>query len=82
MTLDLAILIACAVIAICMRFLKLGLIIETFASTVMIVMLAFYPIARGFDNMDWVSWILFALQMTLALVLHVANVLLLAEKKN
>ena len=82
MTLDLAILIACAVIAICMRFLKLGLIIETLASTVMIVMLAFYPIASGLDKMDWGSWIFFALLMTLALVLHVANVLLLAEKKN
>jgi len=32
MTLDLAILIACAAIAICMRFFKPNLIIETFAS--------------------------------------------------
>lgn len=82
MTLDLAILIACAAIAICMRFFKPNLIIETFASTVMIVMLAFYPIARGLDKMDWVSWIMFALLMTLSLILHVANVFLLAEKKN
>lgn len=82
MTLDLAILIACAAIAICMRFFKPNLIIETFASTAMIVMIAFYPIARGLDNMDWVSWILFALQMSLSLMLHVANVFLLAEKKN
>lgn len=82
MTLDLAILIACAVIAICMRFFKPNLIIETFASTAMIVMLAFYPIARGFDEMDWVNWVMFSLLMTLSLTLHVANVFLLAEKKN
>ena len=82
MTLDLAILIACAAIAICMRFFKPNLIIETFASTAMIVMLAFYPIARGFDRMDWFSWTMFALLMTLSLILHVANVFLLAEKKN
>ena len=82
MTLDLSILIACAAIAICMRIFNPNLIIETFASTVMIVMLAFYPIARGFDKMDWVSWTMFALLMTLSLMLHVANVLLLAEKKN
>ena len=82
MTLDFAILIACAAIAICMRFFKPNLIIETFASTVMIVMIAFYPIVRGFDRMDLVSWILFALLMTLSLIFHVANVFLLAEKKN
>lgn len=82
MTLDLAILIVCAAIAICMRIFKPNLIIETFASTVMIVLIAFYPIARGLDKMDWVSWILFALQMSLSLLLHVANVFLLAEKKN
>ena len=82
MTLDLAILIACAAIALCMRFFKPNLIIETFASTVLILMLAFYPIARGFDKMDLVSWTMFALLMTLSLILHVANVFLLAEKKN
>ena len=82
MTWDLAILIVCAVIAICMRFLKLGLIIETFASTATIVLLAFYPIARGLDKMFVFDWVWFAVLMTLALVLHVANVLLLAEKKN
>lgn len=82
MTLDLAILIACAVISICMRIFKPNLIIETLASTVMIVMLVFYPIARGFDKMDWISLIFFALLMTLSLILHVANVFLLAEKKN
>lgn len=82
MTLDLAILIACAAISICMRFFKPGLIVETLASSVMIVMLALYPIARGFDKMDVVSWIFFALLMTLSLMLHVANVFLLAEKKN
>lgn len=82
MTLDFTILIAYAVITICMRFFKTNLIIETFASTVLIVMLAFYPIARGFDKMDCVSWILFALLMSLSLILHVANVFLLAEKKN
>ena len=82
MTLDLAILITCAAISICMRFFKPNLIIETFASTAMIVMLAFYPIARGFDKMDCGSWIFFALLMTLSLMLHIANVLLLAEKKN
>lgn len=82
MTLDLAILIACAAIALCMRFFKPNLIIETLVSSVMIVMLAFYPIARGFDKMDLVSWTIFALLMTLSLILHVANVFLLAEKKN
>jgi hypothetical protein len=82
MTLDLAILIACAAIAICMRIFKPNLIIETLASTVMIVMLVFYPIARGFDKMDGVNWIFFALLMTLSLILHVINVFLLAEKKN
>lgn len=82
MTLDFTILIACAAITICMRIFKPNLIIETFASTAMIVMLAFYPIARGFDRMDGVSWIFFALLMTLSLMLHVANVFLLAEKKN
>lgn len=82
MTLDLAILIVCAVIAICMRIFKPNLIIETFASTVMIVLLAFYPIARGLDNMDGIDWFWFASLMTLSLILHVANVLLLAEKKN
>lgn len=82
MTLDFAILIACAAIAICMRIFKPNLIIETFASTVMIVMIAFYPIAHGFDKMDWLSWILFAVLMTFLLMLHVANVFLLAEKKN
>ena len=82
MTLDFTILIVCAAIAICMRFFKPNLIIETFASTVMIVMIAFYPIARGFDRMDLVSWTMFALLMTLSLMLHVANVFLLAEKKN
>lgn len=82
MTWSLAILIVCAVIAICMRIFKPNLIIETFASTAMIVMIAFYPITRGFDKMDWVSWIFFALLMTLSLMLHVANVFLLAEKKN
>ena len=85
MTLDFAILIACAAIAICMRFFKPNLIIETFASTVMIVMIvmiAFYPIARGFDRMDLVSWIFFALLMTLSLILHISNVFLLADKKN
>ena len=82
MTFDLAILIAWAAIAICMRFLKPNLIIETLASSVMIVMLAFYPIASGFDKMDWASWISFALLMTLSLILHVSNVFLLAEKKN
>ena len=82
MTWDLAILIVCAAIAICMRFLKPNLIIETFASTVMIVLLAFYPIARGLDKMFVIDWIWFAVLMTLALILHVANVFLLAEKKN
>jgi hypothetical protein len=82
MTLDLAILIACAAISICMRIFKPNLIIETLASTVMIVMLVFYPIARGFDKMDGVNWIFFALLMTLSLILHVINVFLLAEKKN
>ena len=82
MTLDLAILIVCAAIAICMRIFKPNLIIETLASTVMIVLLALYPITRGFDKMDGVNWIFFALLMTLALILHVANVMLLAEKKN
>ena len=82
MTLDLAILIACAAIALCMRFFKTNLIIETLVSTVMIVMLAFYSITRGFDKMDLVSWTMFALLMTLSLILHVANVFLLAEKKN
>lgn len=82
MTLDFAILIACAAIAICMRFFKTNLIIETFASTVLIVMLAFYPIARGFDKMDCVNWIFFALLMTHTLILHISNVFLLAEKKN
>jgi hypothetical protein len=82
MTLDLAILIACAAIAICMRIFKPNLIIETLASTVMIVMLVFYPIARGFDKMDGVNWFFFALLMTLSLILHVINVFLLAEKKN
>lgn len=82
MTLNFTILIAYAAIALCMRFFKPNLIIETFASTVMIVMLAFYPIASGFDKMDLVSWTMFALLMTLSLILHVANVFLLAEKKN
>lgn len=82
MTLDFAILIACAAIAICMRFLKPNLIIETLESSVMIVMLAFYPIARGFDKMDWVNWIFFTVLMTFSLMLHVSNVFLLAEKKN
>ena len=82
MTLDLAILIACAVIAICMRIFKPNLIIETLASTVLIVMLVFYPIARGFDKMDCGSQIFFAVLMTLSLILHVTNVFLLAEKKN
>ena len=82
MTLDLAILIACAAIAICMRFFKPNLIIETFASTAMIVMLTFYPIARGFDKMDLVNWIFFALLMSLTLILHISNVFLLADKKN
>ena len=82
MTLDLAILIACAAISLCMRFFKPNLIIETFASSAMIVMLAFYPIARGLDRMDLIGLIFFALLMTLSLILHVANVFLLAEKKN
>lgn len=82
MTLDMAILIACAAIAIWLRIFKPNFIIETFASTVMIVMIAFYPIARGFDKMDLVSWIFFALLMTHSLILHVVNVFLLAEKKN
>lgn len=82
MTLDFAILIACAAIAICMRFFKPNLIIETFASTVMIVMIAFYPIVRGFDRMDLVSWTMFALLMTLSLILNISNVFLLADKKN
>ena len=77
-----AILIACAAIAIWLRIFKPNFIIETFASTVMIVMIAFYPIARGLDKMDWVNWILFAVLMTLSLILHVINVFLLAEKKN
>ena len=82
MTLDMAILIACAAIAIWLRLFKPNFIIETFASTVMIVMIAFYPIARGLDKMDWVNWILFAVLMTLSLILHVITVFLLAEKKN
>ena len=82
MTLDMAILIACLAIAICLRIFKPNFIIGTFASTVMIVMLVFYPIARGFDKMDGVNWIFFALLMTLSLILHVTNVFLLAEKKN
>ena len=82
MTLDMAILIAGAVIAIWLRIFKPNFIIETFASTVLIVMIAFYPIARGLDKMDWVNWILFAVLMTLSLILHVINVFLLAEKKN
>lgn len=53
MTLDMAILIACAAIAICMRFFKPNLIIETFASTAMIVMLAFYTIARDLTEWTW-----------------------------
>ena len=77
-----AILIACAAIAIWLRLFKPNFIIETFASTVMIVMIAFYPIARGLDKMDWVNWILFAVLMTLSLILHVITVFLLAEKKN
>ena len=82
MTLDMAILIAGTVIAIWLRIFKPNFIIETFASTVMIVMIAFYPIARGLDKMDWVNWILFAVLMTLSLILHVINVFLLAENKN
>lgn len=82
MTLDMAILIACAAIAIWLRIFKPNFIIETFASTVMIVMIAFYPIARGFDKMDLFNWILFAVLMTFSLILHVINVFLLAEKKN
>lgn len=82
MTLDMAILIACLAIALYLRFFKPNLIIETLASSVMIVMLAYYPIARGFDKMDWASWVFFAVLMTLSLILHVTNVFLLAEKKN
>lgn len=82
MTLDLAILIVCAVIILCMRFFKLGLIVETLSTTVMIVLLAFYPIARGFDKMEVLNWFWFAVLMTLTLILHVVNVFLLAEKKN
>lgn len=82
MTLDMAILIAGTAIAIWLRIFKPNFIIETFASTVLIVMIAFYPIARGLDKMDWVNWILFAVLMTLSLILHVINVFLLAEKKN
>lgn len=82
MTLDMAILIAGTVIAIWLRIFKPNFIIETFASTVLIVMIAFYPIARGLDKMDLVNWILFAVLMTLSLILHVINVFLLAEKKN
>lgn len=82
MTLDLAILIACVVITICLRIFKPNLIIETLASSVLIVMLAFYPIARGFDKMDWLNWFCFVLLMTHSLILHVVNVFLLAEKKN
>lgn len=65
-----------------MRIFKPNLIVETFASTIMIVLIAFYPIARGLDKMDWVSWFWFASLMTLTLILHVATVFLLAEKKN
>lgn len=82
MTWDLAILIVCAAIAICMRIFKPNLIIETFASTVIIVLLAFYPIARGLDKMGGFDWFWFAVLMTLSLILHVINVFLLAEKKN
>ena len=82
MTWDLAILIICAAIAICMRIFKPNLIIETFASTVIIVLLAFYPITRGLDKMFVIDWIWFAVLMALSLLLHVANVFLLAEKKN
>ena len=82
MTWDLAILIVCAAIAICMRIFKPNLIIETFASTVTIVLLAFYPIARGLDKMGGFDWFWFAVIMALSLLLHVINVFLLAEKKN
>ena len=82
MTWSLAILTACAVITICMRIFKLGLIVETLASTVTIVLLAFYPITRGLDKMDWVDWGWFSVLMTLSLILHVINVFLLAEKKD
>lgn len=82
MTWDLAILIVCAAIAICMRFFKPNLIIETFASTLTIVLLAFYPIARGLDKMGGFDWFWFAVIMALSLILHVINVFLLAEKKN
>lgn len=82
MTLDLAILIVCAAITFCMRIFKPNLIVETLASTVMIVLLVFYPIVRGLDNMHGFDWFWFAVLMTLALILHVVNVLLLAEKKN
>ena len=82
MTWSLAILIICAVISISMRIFKPNLIIETFASTVMIVILAFYPIARGLDKMFLLDWFWFAVLITLALILHVINVFLLAEKKN
>lgn len=82
MTLDMAILIACLAIAICLRIFKPNFIIGTFASTVMIVMIAFYPISCGLDKMDWFNWILFAVLMTLSLILHVINVFLLVEKKN
>ena len=82
MTWDLAILIACAVIAICLLIFKPNLIIGTFSSTILIVMIAFYPIACGLDKMDWFNWILFALLMTLSLILQVITVFLLVEKKN
>lgn len=79
---SLVILIICAVISISMRIFKPNLIIETLASTVMIVLLAFYPIARGLDKMFWLDWFWFAVLITLELILHVINVFLLAEKKN
>ena len=82
MTWSLAILIICAVISISMRIFKPNLIIETFASTVTIVLLAFYPIARGLDKMGGFDWFWFAVIMALSLLLHVINVFLLAEKKN
>ena len=65
-----------------MRFFKPNLIVATFASTVMIVLLAFYPIARGLDRMDGFNWVFFAVLMTFVLILHVLSVFQLAEKKN
>jgi hypothetical protein len=71
--------VAVMILTFAMRIFRPNIFIETIVSTILIICLAIYPWARGFDNFDWISTVFYAILMTSALGLHFCNLIALRD---